>query len=120
MHLRAPSIDHGVTSFLWGVFFGVLIWLGGAFVGYDSGITFITGAVAGFLIFVFVRVYGEDEPRRPLRADEREHQQVRQVAAERLLKAIEGARPLARVGSAVREEKLYSPVGVRRESGHVN
>ena len=63
MHLRAPSIDHGVTSFLWGVFFGVLIWLGGAFVGYDSGITFITGAVAGFLIFVFVRVYGEDEPR---------------------------------------------------------
>jgi hypothetical protein len=45
---------------------------------------------------------------------------VRQVAAERLLKAIEGARPLARVGSAVREEELYSPVGVRRESGHVN
>jgi hypothetical protein len=65
LHLRPPAIAHGITSFVWGVFFGLLIWLGGAFIGYSSGMTFIAGCVAGFLIFVFVRVYGEDEPRRP-------------------------------------------------------
>ena len=30
-----------------------------------SAVTFIAGCVGGFLIFLFVRVYGEDEPRRP-------------------------------------------------------
>jgi hypothetical protein len=65
MHLRAPAIDHGVTSFLWGLFFGLLIWLGGGMIGFSSAITFVIGAVVGFLAFLFVRVYGEDEPRRP-------------------------------------------------------
>ncbi len=65
MHLRAPAIDHGTTSFLWALFFGLLIWLGGAFIGYSSGMTFITGCVAGFLIFLFVNAYGDDEPRTP-------------------------------------------------------
>jgi hypothetical protein len=65
LHLRPPAIDHGVTSFLWGLFFGLLIWLGGGMIGYSSAITFVLGAVVGFLAFVFVRVYGEDEPRRP-------------------------------------------------------
>jgi lipopolysaccharide export LptBFGC system permease protein LptF len=65
MHLRPPSIAHGVTSFLWALFFGVLIWIGGSFLGFNGGMTFIVGAVAAFLIFVFVRVYGEDDPARP-------------------------------------------------------
>jgi hypothetical protein len=65
LHLRPPSIDHGVISFIWALFFGLLIWLGGAMLGYSSAITFVLGAVVGFLAFVFVRVYGEDEPRRP-------------------------------------------------------
>ena len=30
-----------------------------------GAVSFIVGCVAGFLIFLFVRVYGEDEPRRP-------------------------------------------------------
>jgi hypothetical protein len=34
-------------------------------VGYPKATCFIVGAVAGFLIFLFVRVYGEEEPRRP-------------------------------------------------------
>jgi uncharacterized membrane protein YdjX (TVP38/TMEM64 family) len=29
-------------------------------------VTFIAGCVGGFLIFLLVRVYGEDEPRRPV------------------------------------------------------
>jgi hypothetical protein len=65
MHLRPPSIARGITSFLWAVFFGLFIWIGGAAVGYSSAVTFIAGCVLGFLIFLFVRIYGEDEPRRP-------------------------------------------------------
>ncbi|MFL5929470.1 MAG: hypothetical protein ACJ77E_21255 [Gaiellaceae bacterium] len=65
MHFRAPSIAHGVVSFLWALFFGLFIWIGGRAVGFPSGTTFIAGCVAGFLIFILVRVYGEDEPRRP-------------------------------------------------------
>jgi len=65
MHLRAPSIAHGITSFLWAFFLGLFIWIGGVAVGISGGIAFISGCVAGFLIFLFVRVYGEDEPRRP-------------------------------------------------------
>jgi hypothetical protein len=65
MHLRLPAFDHGVTSFLWALFFGLLVWIGGAAVGYNGAITFIVGCVAAFLIFLYVRVYGEDEPRRP-------------------------------------------------------
>jgi hypothetical protein len=65
MHLRAPSIAHGVTSFLWAFFLGAFIWLGAWAVGVPKATAFIVGAVAGFLIFLFVRVYGEEEPRRP-------------------------------------------------------
>ena len=65
MHLRPPSIAHGVTSFIWALFFGLLIWIGGTFLGFSGGMSFIVGAVAGFLIFLFVRVYGEDDPSRP-------------------------------------------------------
>ena len=60
-----PRSIHGVTSFLWALFFGLLIWIGGQAVGFGGAMTFIVGCVAGFLIFLFVRVYGEDEPRRP-------------------------------------------------------
>ena len=62
MHLRAPAIDHGVISFLWGLFFGLVIWLGGAMIGYSSSVTFLIGCVAGFVTFLLVRVYGDDEP----------------------------------------------------------
>jgi len=65
VHLRLPAFDRGITSFLWALFFGLFIWIGGSAVGYGGGMSFIVGCVAGFLIFLFVRVYGEDEPRRP-------------------------------------------------------
>jgi hypothetical protein len=65
MHLRPPAIDHGVTSFLWALFFGLFIWIGGLAVGFGGAVTFIAGCVGAFLIFLLVRVYGEDEPRRP-------------------------------------------------------
>jgi hypothetical protein len=65
LHLRPPSIAHGITSFLWALFFGLFIWIGGQAVGIGGAVTFIAGCVSGFLIFLFVRVYGEDEPRPP-------------------------------------------------------
>ena len=63
--MRLPAFSHGVTSFLWALFFGVFIWIGGVAVGFSGPLSFITGGVAGFLIFLLVRVYGEDEPERP-------------------------------------------------------
>ena len=32
-HLRLPAFDHGVTSFLWALFFGLFIWIGGSAAG---------------------------------------------------------------------------------------
>jgi hypothetical protein len=65
MHLRPPAIGHGITSFLWALFFGLFIWIGGRALAFGSAVSFIAGCVAAFLIFLFIRVYGEDEPRRP-------------------------------------------------------
>jgi len=65
MHLRVPAIDHGIISFIWALVFGLFIWIGGSAVGFGSAVTFIVGCVVGVLSFVFVRVYGEDEVRRP-------------------------------------------------------
>ena len=82
-HFRLPAIAHGVVSFIWGLFFGLFIWAGGLSVGVSGGTAFIIGAVAGFLIFLYVRVYGADapavsEPARPSAlAGEPEEQQTR-------------------------------------------
>ena len=44
--------------------FGLYIWLGGLAVGVSGATAFVFGAVAGFLIFLLVMLYGADEPRR--------------------------------------------------------
>jgi hypothetical protein len=64
-HFRLPAFAPGVTAFLWAFFFFVYIWIGGIAVGFNGAVTFIVGAVAGFLIFLLIRLYGEDEPRIP-------------------------------------------------------
>jgi hypothetical protein len=60
-----PALSHSVTSFVWAFFFGLYIWLGGVSIGVSRAIAFVLAVVAAFAIFVFVRTYGEDEPRRP-------------------------------------------------------
>jgi len=63
-HLRPPSVSRGFSSFLWGLFLGAFIWGGLLAVGVSGATSFIVGAVAGLGIFVYVRVYGGDEPAR--------------------------------------------------------
>lgn len=63
-HLRPPATSHGVVSFIWGLLFGLYIWLGGLAVGVSGATAFVFGAVSGFLIFLYVMVYGTAVPRR--------------------------------------------------------
>ena len=63
MHL--PAFSHGLTSFLWALGFAVFIWLGGQSIGMSRATAVVVAAVAGCAIFLFVRIYGEDVPRRP-------------------------------------------------------
>ena len=93
MSHRAPAISRGVSSFIWGLVFGLYIWLGGLAVGVSGATAFVFGAVAGFLIFLLVMLYGADEPRRQARAPgptsaliprESEHQETRQLGSELL------------------------------------
>ncbi len=62
MHLRMPSIDHGVQSFFWAVLFFVLLWLGMLAFGVSRATALILSFVAAGAIFLFVRLNGEDRP----------------------------------------------------------
>ncbi len=61
VHLRSPSFDRGVTSFLWALLFAVFIWLGGRSIGISQAMSMLAAAVAGFFIFLFVRLRGGEE-----------------------------------------------------------
>ena len=63
MHLRPPSIDHGIISFVWALVLAILLWLFMIGIGISKPTTFIVSAVSGCAIFLYVRLYGEDEPR---------------------------------------------------------
>jgi hypothetical protein len=65
MHLRLPAFDRGATSFAWAVFFFLFLWLGMLAVGIDGATAFILSALAGCAIFLYVRLFGEDEVTRP-------------------------------------------------------
>ncbi len=62
MHLRMPSIDQGVQSFIWAVVFFVILWLGMLAVGVSSATALIISLVSAAAIFLFVRLRGEDRP----------------------------------------------------------
>ena len=64
MHLRPPSIDHGVISFVWAFGLGLYLWLGMLAIGVSGATAFVLAAVAGCAIFLFVRIYGEEDTRR--------------------------------------------------------
>ena len=64
MHLRMPSIDHGVQSFLWALLFFLILWLGMLAIGVSRATALILSLVSAGAIFLFVRLRGEDVPGR--------------------------------------------------------
>jgi hypothetical protein len=63
MHLRQPSFDRGVTSFLWAFGLGLYLWLGMLAVGVSGATAFIFSVLAACGIFLYVRRYGGEEVR---------------------------------------------------------
>jgi hypothetical protein len=61
-HLRPPSIDKGVSAFLWALGFFLYLWLGMLAVDVPGVKAFVVSALAGALIFAFVRVGSEENP----------------------------------------------------------
>ena len=55
MHLRMPSIDRGVQSFIWAVVFFLFIYFGMVLIAVAKGTALVLSLVASFLIFLFVR-----------------------------------------------------------------
>jgi hypothetical protein len=62
MHLRPPSVDHGVQSGLWAVGLGLFIFFGSLAVGVSEALAAIIAAVSAGAIFLLVRLRGEDPP----------------------------------------------------------
>ena len=62
MHLRPPSIDPGVTSFIWALVFGLFIWSGLLSIGISQGTALVIGLLSFGAIFLFVRLRGGDDP----------------------------------------------------------
>jgi hypothetical protein len=60
VHLRPPSIDRGVTSFLWALGLALFIWLGLMAVSVSKGTALMLALLSFGAIFLFVRVRGED------------------------------------------------------------
>lgn len=64
MHLRLPSFDHGVISFVWAVVFFLYLWLGMLSIGVGGATALVLSLVAGGAIFMYVRLRGEEHPGR--------------------------------------------------------
>jgi hypothetical protein len=62
MHLRAPSVDRGVQSFVWAVVFFLFLYFGMLAIQVAKGTAFVVSLVAAFLIFLVVRTQGERHP----------------------------------------------------------
>ena len=62
MHLRLPSFAPGVTAFLWALVLAIYLFFGMLAIGVSKPTAFVISAVAGFFIFLFVRLRGQDLP----------------------------------------------------------
>jgi Flp pilus assembly protein TadB len=65
MHLRPPSFDHGTISGAWAIGLGLYVFVGMLAIGMGLGMSVIVAIVAIGLIFLYVRLFGEEELRRP-------------------------------------------------------
>jgi hypothetical protein len=62
VHLRPPSIDPGVTSFIWAFVLGLFIWGGLLSIGISQGTALVLALLSFGAIFLFVRLRGGDDP----------------------------------------------------------
>lgn len=62
MHLRMPSIDRGVQSFIWAVVFFLFLYFGMVAIAVSKGTALVISLVAGFAVFLLVRTRGGDDP----------------------------------------------------------
>jgi len=59
MHLRMPSIDKGVQSFLWAMVFFLYLFFGMKAIGVEGAVALVISLVSAFLIFLLVRTRGD-------------------------------------------------------------
>ena len=62
MHLRMPSIDRGVQSFIWSVVFFLFVYFGMVAIEVPKGTSFVIALLVGFATFLLVRTRGGDDP----------------------------------------------------------
>jgi purine-cytosine permease-like protein len=62
MHLRMPSIDRGVQSFVWAVVFFLFLYFGMVLIAVSKGTALLLSLVISFLVFLLVRTRGGDDP----------------------------------------------------------
>jgi len=60
MHIRPPSIDPGITSFLWALGLAAFVFLGLVAVGISRGTALMLALLSFGAIFLFVRTRGEE------------------------------------------------------------
>jgi hypothetical protein len=58
MHLRTPSVDRGVQSFVWALVFFLILYFGMVAVDVGKATALIISLVSAFLIFLFIRIRG--------------------------------------------------------------
>ncbi len=58
MHLRMPSIHHGVQAFLWALVFFLFLYFGMVSIEIGKGTALLVSLVSAFLIYVLVRTRG--------------------------------------------------------------
>lgn len=62
MHLRMPSIDRGVQSFIWAVVFFLYLYFGMVLIAVPKGTALVVSLVVAFLAFLLVRTRGSEDP----------------------------------------------------------
>jgi hypothetical protein len=62
MHLRPPSIDPGVLSFIWAFLLALFIWGGLLAIGVSQGTSLVLALLSFGAMFLFIRLRGGDDP----------------------------------------------------------
>jgi hypothetical protein len=64
MHLRPPSTDPGITSFIWAFLLALFVWGGLLAIGVGQGTALLSALLAFGAMFLFIRLQGGNNPTR--------------------------------------------------------